>query len=813
MFRNYLAAALRNLERNSLYAGVTIAGLAIGFAAAMLIALYVRDELSYDRFVPGHEAIYRVSETIAFTGERPIESDTTPMLMAPSLKLEFPQVAASARLTGISFPPTVRHGDIVAAEQNLGWADPDFFRVMPLPALAGDPAGALDAPDGLVITRTIARKYFGRDTPLGETLLVDGHPMRITAVLKDLPSSTHLKADMFASGRSPYSFITEQEKVATPFNNTMATYIRLRPGASAASIEKGLSGFVDRHFPPALRGQTKITIHLVPLTDIHLRPSTQGAFKPAADRGIIAAIAAVGVLIVLVAAINFVTLMTARASRRAVEVGVRKASGATRRDLIVQFMGEAALYVLISAVFAVALAELLLPAFNAFLQRTITFDYWRDPLLAGSIVAAMLATALAAGAYPALVLSAFRPSSVLKGGLVSAGGGSLVRQGLVVVQFAVLVGLILGAATIARQTLFALNEGMRLDKDQVLFIAAKPCTDGMRDAMAALPGVKRAACASAQALALTDVTDLASVNGRQYFISLAPVDFGFFELYGIKPIAGRLFDRARPSDGYTGPSPVNPPIVLNETAVHKLGFASPSAALGKVVTWHFHTDLDTAYGNDPAQPSQIIGVVPDFTFGSMRQPIGAMMYMVGPKVSYDSTALNLKLDGRRVPETLQAIDGLWKRVGGGIAMQRYFVGQFTMRHYIDTIIQGATIAIASVIALSIACLGLFALSAYTAERRTKEIGIRKAMGASSADILRLLLWEFTKPVLVANLIAWPASWLVMDWGLKGFADHVDLPIALFLAAGAAAVVIAWLTVGFHAYLVARAKPVSALRYE
>jgi len=377
----------------------------------------------------------------------------------------------------------------------------------------------------------------------------------------------------------------------------------------------------------------------------------------------------------------------------------------------------------------------------------------------------------------------------------------------------VLVGLILCAATIARQTLFALNEGMRIDKDQVVFIAAKPCTEGMRDAMAALPGVRKAACASAQVLALTDVTDEASVKGRKFFIATAPVDFGFFEVYGVKPIAGRLFDRARPGDGYMGPSPINPPVVLNETAVRKMGFASPAAALGQTVTWHFHTDLDTAYGNDPAQPSQIIGVAPDFTFGSMRQPIAATMYLVGPKVSYDSTALNLKLDGQRVPETLHAIDKLWKRVGGGIALQRYFVGQFTMRLYIDTIIQGATIAIAAVIALSIAALGLFALSAYTAERRTKEIGIRKAMGASSADILRLLLWEFTKPVLIANLIAWPASWLVMSWWLKGFAYHVDLPITMFVAASAAAVVIAWMTVGLHAFLVARAKPIGALRYE
>ena len=813
MWQNYLASALRNLARNGVYAGLTVTGLAVGFAAAMLIGLYIRDELSFDRFVPGRENVYRISETIVFSHERPIESDTTSPFLGRDLKLAFPQIAMAGRLSGISFPPTVRHGDIIAAEPKLVWADPDFFRIMPLPVLAGNLPDALDAPDGLVLTRATARKYFGRDAPIGEVLLVDGHPMRINAVLRDLPSNTHLTAEMFAAGRSPASFITQQETVATPYNNTMVTYVRLRPGASAQGIEAGLPNFIARQFPKAGGIQTKIELHLVALSDIHLHPSTQGAFKPSADIGVLGAIAAMGLLILLVASINFVTLMTARASRRAVEVGVRKVAGATRRDLIIQFMAEAALYVLISVIIAVALAELLLPAFNLLLQRSITFDYWRDPTLAGAIVLTTAVTALLAGAYPALVLSGFRPALVLKGGWLQSAGGGIVRQGLVVAQFAILVGLILCAGTITRQTVFALNEGMRIDKDQVVFIAAKPCTEGMRDAMAALPGVKGAACASAQVLALARAQDEAGFADRKVMIDQEPVDFGFFEVYGIKPIAGRLFDRARPGDGYAGVSATSPPIVINETAVRKFGFASASAALGKSLTWRFHVNPDEAFGGDPIRPSVIIGVVPDFTFGSMRQAIGPALYVVGPKVSYYSTALNVRLAGHDVPETLRAIDQLWRRVGGGIAMQRYFVSQFTMRLYVDTIIQGVTVAVAAIIALSIAALGLFAMSAHATERRTKEIGVRKALGAGAWDILRLLLWEFTIPVLIANLVAWPVAWLGMNWWLQGFAYHVNQPWWLFLAAGASVTLIAWLTVGFHAAAVARAKPVTALRYE
>ena len=820
MWRNYLAAAMRNLARNRLYAGVTIAGLAIGMAAAMLIGLFVRDEYSYDRFVPGASQVYRVSETILLATSSPIQSDLTPMALARPLKADFPQIQYVARLAPAYFPPTVRHGDVTAAEQNLFWGDPDFFRVMPLPALAGDLATALDAPDSVVITRAIARKYFGRDAPVGDTLLVDRQPMRVTAVLKDLPSNTHLTAEIIASARSPQSTISQYEPINGPVDNVLSTYFRLRPGASIASLEPGLKGFMDRRLPVEgeNQGPVRRILHMVPLRHIHLRPSSQGAFgaKPAADPAIIGAIAGVGGLIVLVAAINFVTLMTARATRRAVEVGVRKAAGATRRDLIVQFMGEAFLYVLTATVLATALAELLMPAFNAFLQRKIAFDYLHDPLLAGAIFAGLLLTTVLAGAYPAFVLSGFRPSAVLKGGPIQGVGGARVREILVVVQFAVLVGLVLVAITISRQTLFGLNEGLRLNKDQVLLVFSQPCSEPMRDQVRNLPGVKSAACASTSALNLTNNHDLMTRSGRQVDITHAPVDFGFFELFGIKPLAGRLFDRARPADGAPETPDANPPVVINEAAVRKLGFASPAAAIGATITWHGEWDSTkrgAGHSVPPAKPSQVIGVVPDFTLGSVRQPIDPTLYAIGRNVPPNSVALAVKLDGRRVPETLAAIDTLWKRVGHGAPMLRVFVDLFTMRLYLDTIIQGATIAIAALIALSIAALGLFALSAYTTERRTKEIGIRKAMGASSAEILRLLVWQFTKPVLWANLIAWPASWLIMSWWLKGFAYHVDLAAWTFAAAAAGALVIAWGTVFVHALHVARAKPVGSLRYE
>ena len=814
MFRNYLSAALRNLERNSLYAGVTIFGLAVGFAAALLIALFVRGELTYDRFIPGHDQVYVFSERIEYPGERPVLTDVSSVRVGPALKAEIPQVQYAARITNQDLPATVKHGDFVASESNLTWADPDFFRVMPMPVVAGDLASALDEPDGLVVTRSIARKYFGRDDPIGQSLLVNGAPLKVTAVIQDLPPTTHLIFDMYGSDRAPQSPMPALEKRDTPENLVVTTYVRLRPGASVAGVD--MAGFAARHFSPEQLGadssRTRITSFLVPLAQIHLRPDIQGAFSAGTDTAVLAGVGAVGGLIVLVAAINFVTLMTARATRRAVEVGVRKAAGATRRDLIAQFMGEALIHVALAGLIAAALAELVLPGFNILVRRKIVIDYG-DPILFAALPALVLVVGLAAGAYPALVLSNFRPATVLKGGLAPSAGGALVRQMLVVVQFAVLIGLILFATTITRQTLFAINQGMRLDKNNVLLVLAKPCTDNLRDAMAAVGGVQKAACASAQALNLSVIGTKATVDGRDVGVYTGPVDYDFFGVYNIAPLAGRLFDHNRPADGYAAGSPTNPPVVINETARHKLGFATDQAAIGKTVTWPFHTDLDSAFGNDPVRPSQIIGVVPDFTFGSMREPILPMLFMVGPKVSYYSLALNLRLDRNRMPQALAGIDKVWRRFEPGDPIQRYFVTEFALHSYADTLREAGLIVAAALVALFIAALGLFALSAYTTERRTKEIGIRKAMGAGTGAVLRLLIWQFSQPVLWANLLAWPLAFAVMNAWLHGFAYHVDQSPWVFLAAGASALVVAWATVFIHALRVARAKPVGALRYE
>jgi len=821
MFGNYLAAALRNLQRNGVYASLTVAGLAIGFASAILIGLYLRHELTYDQFIPGHERVFLVSQAIMPHDKPKTELDYTPARLADDLKLDFPQIQYAARLSNSGFPPVIRRGNLSVSEQNFACADPDFFKVMPMPAVAGDPATALEASDAVVLTRSAAQKFFGRDAPLGGQLLIDGRPVRVAAVIEDLPTNSHLPFEVFISSKAPDSILTELYKAGYSSSANL-TYVRLKSVASAPAMTAALQGFVDRRIMPAQRAQNpdqkldRLTVRLKPLTSIHLQPADGGDPKPGADVKVLAGIGIIGVLIVFVAAINFVTLMTARASRRAMEVGVRKALGAQRKDLIVQFMGEAMIYVAIALVLAVALVELLLPAVSAALQRKIAFNYLTDPQLPLTMLGVALATALLAGLYPAFVLSSFRPSSVLKGGPIVATGGGGVRQALVVAQFAVLIALLLSALTIYRQTTFALKDATHTNKDGVVMLFASPCTSALRDAVRALPGVKGAACSSPAAVAIAFNNDMSFADGHKAMLRSSAVDFGFLEIYGVRPLVGRLPDEGRPGDdgGRLGDTP--PPIVLNESAVRELGFKSPQAAIGRLMTWHYnpHASLQNGFEPPPGRASEVIGVVPDFTFESIRQKVSASFYYVGPKTNMmDSVALNIRLDPPRAADTLKRIDKVWAKISGGLPLQQYFADQFLLRLYIDNVIQGGFIAVCALIAVSIACLGLFALSAYTAERRTKEIGIRKAMGASSSDILRLLLWQFAKPVLWANLLALPLAWLAMDYWLKGFAYHVTLAPWTFAAAAGAGVVIAWATVFFHALRVARAGPVGALRYE
>ena len=819
MFRNYIAAALRNLVRNRLYAAINIIGLAVGFAAALLIALFIRDELSFEHWMPGSERTFIVRQEY----EGPMGSlafDDGPNRMAEWLRTDFSSIEGAARLskTLIAQPPIagIRHGDVEGNER-LYWADPNIFSVLPLPAVAGDLTSALERPDGIVLTRRMARKYFGRDNPIGETIELDRqHFMTITAVLADLPSNTHLNFDFLASGKAAFSDLTRLDGLP-PLNGYQAfTYFRLKPGADIAQVRNAMPAFLDRHGvtardAPITNAGGRMTYPLTPIAEIHLSKGMLNfLMKPRGNPATVYALGVVAFLLVLVAGINFVSLMTARAVRRAVEVGIRKVSGAMRRQLALQFIGESMIYVAIGLALAATLVAVLVPGFNAYLQRdSITFDLGRDLALTAGLLGAALLIGVVAGIYPAVVLPSFNPAAVLKGGAVKNVGSATVRRGLVVLQFALLIGLLFASLIVYRQTSFAFNEGMRMESSQILLVRAN-CATAFKEQVRQLPGVRAAACSSAMALNYErQVAGIPRPDGTLLAMDLAEVDFGFFELYGVRPIAGRLFDRNQGMDA--GESPTS--VIINETAVRKLGFKSNQAAIDQTI------ELSAgAAQNTPMHPGayQVVGVIPDVSVDAIHEQINPAAYFANTAYVANTGGLqylNVKLSGENIPDTLAAIDQLWAKAGEPRAIVRTFLDQRVQELYLDITRQSELFRVFAGIAVFIAGLGLFGLSAFTAETRTKEIGIRKALGASPANILGLLLWDFSKPVLWANVIAWPAGYFVMRRWLEGFAYHTDLEPWVFLGASALALIIAVATVIGHALIVARAEPVTALRYE
>lgn len=802
MLRHYIIAALRNLARNKLYSTINVVGLAVGFAAAMLIALFMRDELTFDRQWRERERIYVIAASLQLPGRETIESQGATAAVTVRLRTRVPPEVLIVRL--MPEEHTVRRGDFEANE-TVNFADPQFFDVLQMPTLAGTLDSVMQRPDALVLTASAARKYFGRIEVIGETLALDRqHAMRVAAVVPDLPSNVHLSGTMFAAARASFSPLTASDAAPWPPRglslNTL-TYVKLPPGMAPERVARELSA-VSAEYKAAV--DVVLLMKLVPITDVHMT-LPQFSAVPAGNATVLYIVSVIALLIVAIAAMNFVTLMTARAARRATEIAVRKTAGAEQRDLMVQFIGESILHALLALIVAFALVELLLPAFNDFTQRTIHLSYTRDFAFVAAITALAAVTGALAGVYPSLVLSRFRPAQVFKGGPLPTGGSAAVRQTLVIAQFAVLITLIVAATVVYRQVSFAMNEGWRLDKDQVLAISSS-CGNAFATELRKLPGVRAAACSGGAPYACCGGSGVLGPDGTQLSMSAVAVEAGFFELYGLRqPLAGRLFSADHP--GEVGPrggdSRFIGPVILNATAARRLNFDSPQAAIGQVIRQppgRYNTGVE----------SEIVGVVEDFPVSSLRDPIESIVFFTDAGFF---NIVSVKLDGRRIPETLAAIDELWKQIGEPHPINRWFADAFLEDLYREDLRHGQMAAVSAGIAVFIACLGLFGLAAFTAERRTKEIGVRKAMGASRSDIVRMLLWQFTKPVLWANLIAWPVGWYVMHRWLERFAYRTEIEPWMLLGASLLAIVIALATVATHAIAVARARPVTALRYE
>jgi putative ABC transport system permease protein len=779
MLRHILIAAWRNMAANKLLSAIAIIGLAVGITAMLTVVSVIRGINRWDQFIPGYERTF----VVAMPATRPGAAYTmsSDARIAGLLKLAMPEIENTTRL--VQQRGTWRHGNVTAGD-TFYWADPTTFAVLPYPVYRGDLKTALKVPGSLVLARVTTRKYFGRDDVVGETLTLNGHPMIIRAVIEDINTQTELDRNgIFVSDLSPEAppYLKGDETVAP---NGAMTFLRLKPGADIDTLRERahdavLSVLAARPFHG---GGPDSDAPLLLRID---RSVWSEKLNPGFHVAVALGFAICGLLLFL-ASINFVNMMTARAVRRAVEVSMRKACGASRGALIVQFLGESILTVFFATCLALALNEWLLGRIGG-LGQAVPFDFWDNPPLLGALLLGIAMLGVAAGAWPAFVLSSFRPIRVLKGISADVGHAGFIRNGLVTLQFAALTGLIIAVIVLYQQHQFAMNRPLGLNTDQVLMIHAD-CQPAFVSELRMLPGVEDVSCTGSEFLSNDDTIGFA-YKGTTMTLDLVRSDWRAFALYGIRPLAGSL----------NASDPGDRGIVLNRLAVRKLGFASPEAAIGQTLTH-----------SEELAGRHVIAVVPDFALYSIERPLEATLF-VPTAFRPGGEVVITKLRSGQVPQTLVAIGRVWTATGhSGPALREFY----DRRMIYSGLLQSTNMFMLCVlVAMFLACLGLTGLTIANAERRTKEIGIRKAMGAGRARIVGMLLFQFSRPVLWANVIAWPVAWWLMRRWLSGFAYHVDLHWWVFAGASLGALAIALLTVAGQAFLTARQKPVLALRYE
>jgi putative ABC transport system permease protein len=814
MFRNYLVTALRDIARHKLYSFINIAGLAVGFACAIFIALYLRDELSYDAWIPGSENLYRVETVTTYPGRDPHFLPEMAFPVTIAMQAEIPEVTAQTHL--IPEIMTAKIGDRLFRE-TIDTVDPNFFQIIRLPLVAGDPARVLAQPDSIVLSQTMARKFFGTANPLGKTVTAgNGHALVVTGVLRDLPHNTHLSVDMVMSNTS------RADNDPPDFKKDWLTeygwgYVQLAPGTDPARLLSRFKPVIDRSLDVRkemnlnARGSDVLHLHLIPFRRVRLAPYGETV---SGNWTTIYGFAAIAGLILLIACFNFMNLATARAIVRAREISLRKVVGATRRQLIVQFLGESVVTALIALALALALVEILLPAYDGFLNRPIRFDYLHDWPLTSAILAVAVGTGLLGGLYPALVLSGFRPAVSLGTGGTRAGGSGLLRTTLVGLQFAISIGLGIASLVVFAQLRYVRQVDPGFDRHNVVVVSGTrsllpSVRDSMAKALAADPAIASAAASQLVPFdggVLVDEVELpqTSPNGsqRKLVVRDVSIDPDFLRVYGIRLLAGRNFSWSRgqdlfpPADDKSDNRRGN---VLITAAAARLFGHTPQSAVGQTVL----------FGNRGIRAT-VVGVVGDANYDGLYTAVPPVIYFYDPNVFW---RISVRTRPGQTQAALVAIDRTWHQFAPTMAISRKFQEDSFDKLFTDDEKQGTIFAMFVGIAIFIACLGLFGLAAFTAERRTREIGVRKALGACTRDIVRLLLWQFSVPVLIANVIAWPVAWFYLHHWLEGYANHIRLSPLYFVGAGAIALVIAWATVFVHARRVANANPIHALRYE
>ena len=801
MFHNYLKTALRNLWKRKSFSLINIVGLAIGMAVSFLILLYVWNEVTYDRFHENAANIYRLATQLDAQG-RHFEVASVPAPMGPAMVDQFPEVVRAARLRDFG-TRVVSYEEKLYEESKIYHADPDLFRVFTIPVIRGNPETWLQAPFQMLVTEEMAEKYFGSEDPLGKSIKIDNkYTYNITGIVGKMPENSHFKFNMIGS-LSSLDQIRKDLNMWLGFN--YATYILMEGHPSIEEVTAKYNDLLMSNIPDQFQKLgAEVEIFLQPMKSIHLHSHLEGEMEPPGNPGFIRILTTIALFILLIACINFMNLATAQSSKRAKEVGMRKVLGAHRGKLIGQFLGESLLLSFISLIIAVMLIILLLPVFNHLVEKDLVFNPVQNGVILLGLVGITLLAGFFAGAYPAFFLSAFIPLEALKSRFKAGKGHRFFRNGLVTLQYVISITLIISTFVIFYQLHHVKNRDLGFDKEQVAVISLRGQVlskhDVFKNEILRLPGVVNAACSSTvPSRGRTETMfSFEGVDQKKQVFPIMEIDADYLDTMDMQVVAGRGFSIDHPGDKKA--------MILNETLVKQLGWDEP---IGKTVSM-----MDLADYNDPEKgfvevPYTVIGIVRDFHFASLHEKIrGHLMKMSG-----EVSRISVKLRPGDIAGTLRSVQNIWHDLEPAYPFSYVFLDESFDRLYRSEQRMGQIFISFTLMAIFISCLGLFGLASFTADQRTKEIGIRKVLGASVSHVILLLSRDFTKWVILANVVAWPAAFFIMNKWLQGFAYRIGLAVWIFVISGVAALLIALLTVSAKAFKAAVANPVDSLRYE
>jgi len=792
MLLNYLKIAWRNLFKHKGYTFINIMGLAVGIAVCVLIFQFVSHELSYDTFHKKSDRIYRVTMHLD-----QFDLAVTPSIASPLLQKKFPGVETGVRLyaSGRFSPVVVKHGNNVFEERSFGYADSTFFNVFSFKLLRGNPKKALAHPNTIVISQSMAQKYFGDEDAVGKSLTINNKKQyEVTGVMQDMPDNSHFQMNFIASlvTLSSWNQLVDNEIQGAQFY----TYIVLDKGKSPDKLEAKVNAFIHQSFPN-VKGTS---LMLQPLTDIHLHSHFKSEIQPQGSIEYVWAASAIALLILIIACINYMNLATARSARRSQEVGIRKVLGSDRKRLIAQFYGESAFITFLAILLSMALIEAFNPWFNQLVGEQINVAL-TSPHILGILLLIGVAITILAGSYPALLLSSFRPAAVLKGNLTKSRNSSL-RKGLVIFQFAVSVVLIIGTLIINQQVDYVEQKDIGYHKDNVIVLNTYPEVENRFDTFKSLlqqhPGIQNATMVSETPTNIQGgySIDVEGVkNSSRDVVAGLLAHYDFTETMGIHLVAGRLLTKADYQQANPKQGNGKYAFLINQAMAKYLGL-SPKETIGR------RTKVN-------GRPGTIVGVVKDFHFAPLHKKIGPLV--IFPEKGFHKLMVRFNTDNPQ--KALQNTRATWQKLFPNYPFNYQFLDQEYDTLYAQSTRAEQTFSRFAFLAIFIACLGLLGLSAYTVEQRTKEIGIRKVLGASSSQLVVFLSKDFTKLVLISIAIAIPVGWWMMSNWLQEFAYRIDISVWQFAIAGGVALVVAWLTVGWVSIRATLANPVESLRNE